>query len=280
GGGGEWRRFALLSAWAWGAAVALTALCVAAHGNAQRLSDAGLYAPSLFETRTCFFEVVYTEHLRHGKVNKKDDLGAVIYFYVPMGLLVVVNAACLGLTTWNIRSLQKEASHVQRTGTSTAPAMRSAVLYVKLLLTAGVVELAVEGVAWGARSRRFHGSSEWAEDFAAQSAFVFAIVGTCIDVARAAAVLWLCVGRCRCGDVPGAQSVSAVFDWLRRGVSSLSLRRFSQPATACTAPPVPLVVLEDPSSSSSSSGAANDPLNSARTSTTTLAGSVQSLTTS
>ncbi|KAK7789396.1 hypothetical protein R5R35_006943 [Gryllus longicercus] len=66
GGGGRCAGFALLSAWAWGAAVALTALCVAAHGNAQRLSDAGLYAPSLFETRTCFFEVVYTERQRRG----------------------------------------------------------------------------------------------------------------------------------------------------------------------------------------------------------------------
>ncbi|GLH04591.1 Protein of unknown function [Gryllus bimaculatus] len=66
---------------------------------------------------------------------------------------------------------------------------------VKLLLTGGRGGAGGEGVAWGARSRRSW-LREWAEDFAAQSAFVFAIVGTCIDVVRAAAVLWLCVGRC------------------------------------------------------------------------------------
>ncbi|KAK7789397.1 hypothetical protein R5R35_006944 [Gryllus longicercus] len=115
-----------------------------------------------------------------------------------MGVLVV-NTFCLIFTTCSIRRLSRGTSMVERARAeklASSRGFRSAVLYVKLLLTAGVVELAVEGVAWGARSRRFHGSSEWAEDFAAQSAFVFAIVGTCIDVARAAAVLWLCVGRC------------------------------------------------------------------------------------
>ncbi|GLH13556.1 Protein of unknown function [Gryllus bimaculatus] len=68
-----------------------------------------------------------------------------------------------------------------------------ALLYVKLLLTAGVLELGLEAAVWAFRPHV--AQSRLGYYHAQHVSYVFSALGSFLDVARAAAVLWLAVGR-------------------------------------------------------------------------------------
>ncbi|GLH12375.1 Protein of unknown function, partial [Gryllus bimaculatus] len=173
---------------------------------------------SFFETRTClsenklfkktdgkleFFEaagisLLLEKELPH-KVSAIKNVGAMYYYYIPMSILVVANGACLVSTVIVIRQLQKNTSAVQNMGSSTGVAyggLRTALLYVKLLALAGVVEIVLEASVWASRSDTWD-NARWLHSTSSslESAYNFNIVATFLDVARALAVLWLSAGR-------------------------------------------------------------------------------------
>ncbi|GLG96709.1 G-protein coupled receptor Mth2 [Gryllus bimaculatus] len=187
------RQLAAWSAYGWGAPALLTAVAVSMFLNRTLVEEKGFVAPTFIETRTCLSE----DRLTFGGKGHRT-WGAMYYYYIPMTLLVVANGACLAFTTYTIRKMKKETAMVQKIGSSTSASgtLQNARLYVKLLLTAGVTEIALEVTVWAVRPHDWDEATylqTWASTL--KLTFVFHMAATLVDVARALAVLWLSAGR-------------------------------------------------------------------------------------
>ncbi|GLH13558.1 Probable G-protein coupled receptor Mth-like 4 [Gryllus bimaculatus] len=192
-GGGGWRRRwrrRLVLLYAWGLPAVLTAVCITAHQYEREAQRRGYATPTFFETRTCFVEYHRQSRDLHGNnVEEERKLGTVYYYYLPCGALVAVNAVCLVMTLCRIRELRRDALCLKRE----PGLLQSALLYVKLLLTAGVLELGLEATVWAFRPHLAHSKQNFYH--AQHVSYVFSAIGSFLDVARAGAVLWLAVGR-------------------------------------------------------------------------------------
>lgn len=199
GGGAVWKRFGVMSLFAWGGSITLSILAISIHLHKKRIQEMGLITPSFFETRTCAYEnflyLIYDPQESAG-----GRLGTLLYYYVPMALLVLTNGICVVLTVRTVRSLQRDKAFLQRDsgnskGTLPKQTLQNVLLYAKLLLTAGIAELVLEAITWaiGGRRRTLNVAVHWNDSI--ERAFIFTIITTFIDFARAVTVFWLCASR-------------------------------------------------------------------------------------
>ncbi|KAK7869057.1 hypothetical protein R5R35_003001 [Gryllus longicercus] len=193
--GDGWRRLAVLSAYVWGVSIAMTAFSICMD-RSDEMIEKGIITSSFFETRTCRFDQAIAIKVRAPDFIAKKlnhDMGSLLYYYVPCAILVIANCVYLWLTWKKIRELGEDSSLLQ----STSSSVRSSLLYVKLLLSAGVLDLVLEMIAWGIRPRSLAKGGDFIGFYVQlmENALLFAILATFVDLVRAAAVLWLCVGQ-------------------------------------------------------------------------------------
>ncbi|KAK7864030.1 hypothetical protein R5R35_006790 [Gryllus longicercus] len=161
------RAVALYSLYAWGCSAALTAV-TAALWFAWDLPD-WVLRPTLHETRTCFIE-------EEGDGKK----ATFAYFYAPLGALLLFNAGLFAATAARMRQLQSGASTLDsknsRKQGGSFHGNSSVMIYIKLLWLMGVMEMAVEIASWVSNKNEYYN----------------ALIGSCIDLLRAAAIFVLC----------------------------------------------------------------------------------------
>ncbi|GLH04356.1 Protein of unknown function, partial [Gryllus bimaculatus] len=116
-----------------------------------------------------------------------------------MSVLALANTACLAFTIFIIWKWKKATAVIQNIGSCTGAnkgGLQDALLYAKLLLTAGVAELALEISVWATRPTKWDDDWLIRYDSIMHSIYVFNMAATLVDVVRALAVVWLSAGRC------------------------------------------------------------------------------------
>ncbi|KAK7864029.1 hypothetical protein R5R35_006789 [Gryllus longicercus] len=177
--GGSRLLFLCYSLYAWGATAAMTAF--SSFMWFSLAAPRALLRPTLFETRTCFIEE-----------EGDGKMATFAYFYGPVSWLLVVNALLFVATAVRVRYLRSSGGVLQGKESSTTTFRRSVVIYIKLLWLMGVVEMALEMVAWGSNDHIYYTT----------------VAVACLDVLRAVAIFVFCccnrralrVLRARCAD--------------------------------------------------------------------------------
>ncbi|GLH12143.1 Protein of unknown function, partial [Gryllus bimaculatus] len=120
------------------------------------------------------------------------NMGAALYYYVPMGILMIVNVACMWCKTSREAARQKDSLLLE--GKATSDISVSEMRRAQLLVLSQLAALAAEAVAWALRPQQPQDGSFVATwEGSLQSAFAFSLAATALDVARAAALLTLSV---------------------------------------------------------------------------------------
>ncbi|KAK7867318.1 hypothetical protein R5R35_002134 [Gryllus longicercus] len=149
----------------------------------------------VFHTRTCFFKDDVSSHLKLEKF---------LYYYGPMTAILLVNIVLLIYSITKCQELQSSVTamrggerKVRPLSSKTVP--EQALMYARLLISAGVGETSAEIIAWALSDpvRRGPGGSRLAERpllqlEVSEKEFTFWILATAFDFLRALSVFILC----------------------------------------------------------------------------------------
>lgn len=235
-----WRRFGVMSAFAWGLSIGLTTFAVTMHLHREYLNAQGIATPTFSETRSCSLEIEYRtmQLYKMDLIYRGHRYGALFYYFIPMLLLVTVNTVSVVLTMRRIRHLGKDSAFVHRGGSGNT-AFSNVLPYVKILLTSGFVELILEVISWSSQSNK--ASSSIDRPFL-ERAFAFRMIASSVDLVRAICVYWLCMGTwCNMGAL-WSHTLTGLRVLSRRAVESLNRcrKRFMKNRTQMTTSDIPM----------------------------------------
>ncbi|GLG95618.1 uncharacterized protein GBIM_02547 [Gryllus bimaculatus] len=158
-------------------------------------SESSKLKAHVFHTRTCFFKDDVSSHLKLEKF---------LYYYGPMTAILLVNIVLLIYSMTKCQELQSSVTamrggerKVRPLSSKTVP--EQALMYARLLISAGVGETSAEIMAWALNDPVRHGpgGSRLAERHLLQlevseKEFTFWILATAFDFLRALSVFILC----------------------------------------------------------------------------------------